>query len=69
MFRTLILVASLIATPAMAGSFFQWTDSDGTVCFTDDIERIPEAYFDVAVERTWEDLRENAISWTPIQEK
>jgi hypothetical protein len=59
MFRVLILVASLlVASPAVAGSFFQYTDDYGTICFTDDIDRIPEKYFDRAVERTWESLRE-----------
>jgi hypothetical protein len=39
-------------------TFFQWIDVNGTINFTDDIDRIPEVYFDRAIERTWVDLRE-----------
>ena len=68
MFRTLILVASLIATPAMAGSFFQWTDDQGAISFTDDIDRIPEKYFDRAVERTSEELKASVENrWSEVK--
>jgi hypothetical protein len=67
MFRILILVASLVATPAMAGSLFTWTDDNGVLCATDDIDRIPEKYFDQAVERTSEDLEKSTEKrWTPM---
>jgi len=70
MFRVLILVASLVATPAMAGSFFQWTDDQGTICFSDDIDRIPERYFDEAVERTSEELEKSVEKrWTEVVPK
>ena len=66
MFRLLILATLLIGSPALAAdSFFQWIDDTGTICYTDDIDRIPEKYFDRADERTWVELRETTNErWT-----
>jgi hypothetical protein len=42
---------------AASAAFFAWTTDLGVLSFTDDPKRIPAAYKDTAVERTWEDLR------------
>jgi len=39
----IILLASL-AMPAGAGTLYKWTAEDGSVAFSDDLERIPERY-------------------------
>ena len=70
MFRILILVASLVATPALAGSFFQYTDDQGTVCYTDDFDRVPDKYFDQTVERTSEELEKSVEKrWTEVHKE
>jgi hypothetical protein len=70
MFKVLILVASLIATPAFAGSYFKYIDDSGTICLVDDIERVPEKYFNETVEITWEELKASVEKrWTPMNNK
>jgi hypothetical protein len=65
MIKWIVMAVCLAATPAMADSFFKYTDSSGTLCFTDDIDRIPEKYFDQAVEITTEELQEKVEKkWT-----
>ena len=39
--RQLLAVAALLIV-------FRWVDSFGTLCFADDIDRVPRAYRDVA---------------------
>jgi hypothetical protein len=50
----------LIATAAFAvepgGVFYQWTDADGIVSATDDLDMVPEAYRHTVQKRTWEEL-------------
>lgn len=43
----IILLASL-AMPAGAGTLYKWTADDGSVAYSDDLERIPERYRDRA---------------------
>jgi hypothetical protein len=38
------LLATALATPAVAGSLYRWTAPDGSVSFTDDPKRIPESH-------------------------
>ena len=40
----------------VTGSFYQWTNEEGIVSFTDDVKRIPSRYVDRATHRTWEDV-------------
>jgi len=70
MFRIMILVVSLVATPALAGSLFQYTDDSGTICFTDDLDRVPDKYFDQTVERTSEELEKSVEKrWTEVHKE
>lgn len=66
MFKVLILVASLVATPAFAGTYFKYVDDAGTVCVTDDIERVPSKYQDSVTVVTSEDLADSK-RWTPVK--
>lgn len=65
--RLIILLAllTLIATPAIAGDFIQFTAPDGSIAFTDDAKRVPKAATDVT-ERTWEEVRENTRPRTTV---
>ena len=64
-FLVVLLLAAIIgamigqcikAKPALAADFYQWTDSYGTACFTDDPKAIPRAYRDAAVLRSFDSL-------------
>ncbi len=54
----LILLAgdSMAQGETPAGSFYQWTNEEGVVSFTDDVKRIPSRYVDRATLRTWEEV-------------
>ncbi len=54
----------LRAVLAVSAVFFSWTNSDGVLNFADP-DRVPAAYEDIAVERTWVDLRASTDKqWT-----
>ncbi len=55
---TLIGVLLGLSGPAGAGDFYQYTNSDGVIAFTDNRNRIPEAFASEAVERTFAELRQ-----------
>lgn len=60
---TLTILSLFLSVPALAGTFFQWTDKDGVVNMTDDVKMIPAAYKGVAVERRFEDVKDRR---TPV---
>lgn len=60
---TLTILSLFLSVPALAGTFYQWTDSDGVVSMTDDVKRIPPAYRDTAAERRFEDIKDRR---TPV---
>ena len=43
MWMTASLVALLVSAPAAAGALYKWVEADGSVSFTDDLERVPKA--------------------------
>lgn len=67
---TLLFCFSLFfSSPVLAGTFFQWTDSSGSVHFADDAKRIPVAYLRKAVERSFSDLKDrNTVPSLPASE-
>ena len=52
------LATSVFTCEAEAGDFYQYTNSDGVIAFTDNQNRIPEAFASEAVERTFAELRQ-----------
>lgn len=61
-----VLLACALAMPAAAGSLYRWTAPDGSVAFTDDPDRIPEAHRGEARELPREGL-DGYARYTPVK--
>jgi hypothetical protein len=62
------LAAILSASKVEAGDFYQWTNEDGSISFTDDAKRIPARYKASATERDFAGIAEKRITPHSISE-
>lgn len=61
------LLGLFVAYEANSADFYQFTDANGTLTFTDDAERVPTTAEEVT-ERTWEEVREaSRARMTPVE--
>jgi hypothetical protein len=70
MFRSAFLSLGLAvgASPASAGELYRWVTSDGTIAFTDDAKRVPQAYRGEA-KRTRSAPLHSFARFTPVDPK